>query len=338
MATDDGADWSQAFAAEGIEPDQAPLWRARLGRLSEDRWVLVLVVHHLVCDEWSLALLWSELSTVYAEVLAGRASPLAPAAAYTEYTRWRLGEAAERRTELEKFWRAELDGAPLRLDLPYDRPRPERLSGSGAVHHFTVPVSTATRLDRVAEKLGSTRATVLTAAYAVWMSRLCDQRDLVVALSSASRVKAEHAKTVGPVGEELLVRLSLGAEIRFADLVAQAGSRMYRALDHHALGLAEVYQQVAPDRPVESPQVLFTVVTTPAPKLELPEVTAGIEQVEAPDAARTEVYLKLTPTGHGIIGSLEYSIDLFDAETVQAWASGLLGVLEELAQRPGGII
>lgn len=338
MATDGGESWSEALASEGLEPGEAPLWRAHLGRLADDRWVLVLVVHHLITDAWSTALIWSDLSSLYAEVLAGMPNPLGPSASYTEYTRWRLAETSTRRTELERFWHSELDGARLRLPLPYDRPRPERLSGNGATMRFDVPARTAALLDRVAEKLGSTRASVLTAAYAVWMSRLSGERDLVVALSSPSRVRPEHAKTVGPVGEALLVRLCLGTEIRFADLVAQVGTRVFKALDHHALGLAEVYRLVDPERPTESPQVLFTVDTTPQSRLELPGASAEIEPLEAPGTARTELYFVLAPSADGISGRFEYSTDLFDEKTVDGWRTGFLAVLDEVSLSPGGII
>jgi non-ribosomal peptide synthetase component F len=196
------------------------------------------------------------------------------------------------------------------------------------LHRFDVPAPVARPVGQVALDTGSTPAAVLTAAFAVWMSRMCGERDLVVALSSASRTRPEHARVIGPVGEALLVRLTIRDGMPFEELVAQVGERTFAALDHHLLPLSEVGEAVGVD--LVTPQVLFTVVTNPPAKLNLAGVTAEVDSLPVAGVARTELYVVLLPGDDGIEVVFEYSTDLFDSETVRGWEADFVAVLAEV--------
>ncbi|MER5337925.1 amino acid adenylation domain-containing protein [Micromonospora sp. NPDC002717] len=328
--------WCEAAANAVIAPDEAPLWRAQLGRLGEQRRVLVLVLHHMICDGWSMGVIWRDLSTLYADEVNGTTTGIPTVLGYPDYARWRVAQLDAERDALVSFWRTELAGARLRFELPYDRRHPGRLSGRGALHRFEVPARTVRLLQTAATQIAATPAAVLTAAFAVWMAELCGQRDIVVPVSSASRVRPEHTGVVGPVGEALLVRVTLSDGLRFDELVHAVTERTFVALDHHALALGQVADAVGADIP--TPQVLFAVVTTPPPDLTLPGVSAAVESLAVAGVARTELYVVLMPTEHGVEAAFEYSTDLFDESTIEGWAANFLSVLDRVAAAPQGEI
>ncbi|MFD7512207.1 MupA/Atu3671 family FMN-dependent luciferase-like monooxygenase, partial [Streptomyces sp. NPDC059853] len=325
--------WCQETARQPFDLARAPLFRFRLGRLAPDRRLLLVVLHHAVCDGWSMGLLWRDLSALY----AGRPLPR-PAAGYPDYARWADAQlTGERRAALERFWRTELAGAPLRPALPADRPRPPVLSGRGALHTVTLTGPLPARVRALAAELGTTPYAVLAGAFAVWLAGVCDQPEVVLAASSANRAAVrEHEEVVGLLGEAVALRARLPEADSFAALVTRLGPALFAAMDHQALPLAEVVRLVAPQYAAGLfPTVLFTVVTTEPPALELPGVRAEIAPLPVAGTARTELYVVLAPAGDALTVTMEYSTDLFEAATVAGWGRDLAAVLDRLTAEPG---
>jgi acyl carrier protein len=318
---DDDA-WCQAEVDRPFDVAGRPPWRVRVGRRSDTRWTITVVLHHLICDGWSMGVLWHDLSALYAGSVE-----LDPATSYQDYVTWRLAECAANRSRLVDFWRARLSGVPLRLPLPVDRPRPERLSGQGALHRVALSATTVQLVQQATRALDATPAALLTAAFGRWLGRLCDREALVLAVSSASRVRPQHASVVGAVGEALLVRLDLPQATAFGDLVDQAGERIFEALDHHLLPLREVGRAVGEE--IVTPQILFTVVTTPPPTVDFPDTATTVRGMTVSGVARTELYMVLVPAEDTITLVMEYSTDLFDERTVAAWAEDFQATLAE---------
>ena len=317
--------WCRAEIQAPFTLDGTPPWRARLARMDDRRWVLSLVLHHIVCDGWSMGVIAGELSALYAAdtVPAGLGTPLG----YGDYVRWRHAAEGREHGRLREFWRNRLAGSELTLPLPYDRPRPARLSGRGALHRTRLSSRAVRLVDEAAAEAGVTPAAVLTAAFTEWIGRLCDRRDVVLALSSASRTRREHGTVVGPVGEALLVRMTRDDGGSFADLVTRAAERTFEALDHHLLPLREVSRLAGAE--MVTPQVMFTVVTTAPPRLELPGLVASMRATPVAGVARTELYVVLSPADGEIDMIWEYSTDLFDEETIVRWAGEFLRCAEE---------
>nr|WP_234320317.1 non-ribosomal peptide synthetase [Streptomyces sp. SBT349] len=328
--------WCRSVASEPFAMDRAPLFRFALGRLSGERWVLVVVLHHAVCDGWSLGVIWHELAELYNAGPGSRLAP--PAAQFTDYARWERRRLTDRdgRAALEAFWREELDGAPLRLALPCDRPRPDVLSGRGALHERVVDGAVMRHVAETAAGLGTTPYTVLAAAFAVWAARLCDtSSDVVLAASSANRLRSGHEAVVGLLGDAVLLRARLSGAATFTELVTRLGETLFEALDHQALPLTDIVRLVSPqdaDRPF--PTVLFTVVTTPPPRLDLRGLTTAVRGLHTPGGARNELYVVLTPAEDGITVNVEYATDLFDAATIARWSEEFAALLARLAEAP----
>lgn len=319
LAEADADDWALTQADEPFALDQAPLFRFRLARTSENRWLLVAVWHHAVCDAWSLGVLWRELGSLY----RGEALPL-PAAQYQDFAATEADHLTRRRDELERFWRQELDGAPLRLTLPADRPRTGTLSGRGATHEVTID---PTAVHRLAAELGTTVYAVLAGTFARWAGRTCGLSDLVLATSSANRLDGRFENTVGCLGDAMLLRVRPAADL--TTLVAQVTESVYRALDHQALPLTEVMSLLDPPAAEgHFPTVLFTVVTTPKLTTTLPGAT--IRSLARPGLARTELYVVLAFDEGTLRLTLEYSTDLFDAATIKGWAEEITTALTAL--------
>ncbi|UYM22960.1 condensation domain-containing protein [Streptomyces albus] len=161
--------WCREQATRPLAMDRAPLFRFRLARLGPDHWVLVTVFHHAVCDGWSMGVIWRELRELYDARRSGSVdSPAPPPVQFTDCARREHALSGDRRAELEQFWRTELEGVPLRLPLPYDRPRPARLSGAGALHTWRVGGTVPGQVAAAATTLGTTPYVVLAATFATW--------------------------------------------------------------------------------------------------------------------------------------------------------------------------
>ncbi|RJL33601.1 hypothetical protein D5H75_10425 [Bailinhaonella thermotolerans] len=312
------------------------LFRFRLARTGARSWVLVVVLHHIVCDGWSLGLLWADLSALYTAEVTGDESALPePGTPYPRYADWHRARAGRpEHGRLVEWWRDRLAGAPLRLALPYDRPRPARLSGRGDLVRVAVPGELAGSVEAAARAVGATPPVVLTAAFATWMARLCGQDDLVLQVSSANRTERDHERTVGLIGDSVPLRVRPLAEASFAALCRELGRALFEVADH-PLPISEILDLVLPEQRVHAfTNVLFTVVTVPPPALDLPGLTAAVESVPVTGTARTELYVALVPAGDSYEALFEYSTDLFDRSTVATWAQDFLTFLGALTAEP----
>ncbi|WP_338054294.1 MupA/Atu3671 family FMN-dependent luciferase-like monooxygenase [Streptomyces spiramenti] len=325
------ARWCDEAVTTPFALDEAPLLRVRLGRLGERRWILALAAHHAVGDGWSLHLVWNDVAALYRAAAADEPVDLPePGLPYPDFARREERESGgDRWRDAAAHWREALAGAPLETELPTERERPARLSGAGALHRFRVDAETARGLRSVGETAGGTLHTALVAGVGQWLARLADEESVVVALSSARRTRPGDETVVGYVGEAVPVRLGGAATASFPELVRHTGERLFEALDHEVLPLAEIWQAASPTaEPLLAPRVMVTVMTGPAPEASLAGLTTRTTPLTAPGAARTELYVVLSPETDGFAGVLEYSTDLFSAETVGAWAKELTALLE----------
>ncbi|MFF7721622.1 amino acid adenylation domain-containing protein [Streptomyces luteogriseus] len=329
--------WCRDQATRPFSMDRAPLFRFRLARLGPDRWVLVTVFHHAVCDGWSMGVVWRELGELHNARHQNTASRLPPVSLqFTDVARAEHQLSDDRRADLERFWRTELDGVPLRPPLPYDRPRPAKLSGQGALHTWVIDGDIPKRVAEAAVRLGTTPYVVLAATFATWVAALCGgPSDVVLAASSANRARRERSDVVGLLGDAVLLRARPGEADTFADLVTRLGTTLFTALDHQELPLTEVVELVAPGTGDSLfPTVLFTVVTTPPPQLDMRSLSASVRDLPTSDVARNELYAVLAPGADTITVTFEYSTDLFDEPTIMSWADDFTRLLEHFTRAP----
>jgi amino acid adenylation domain-containing protein len=317
---------------------RGPLLRARLLRLANDDHVLVLTMHHIVSDGWSLSVLGRELSVHYAAAVRGQQSALPPLPVqYVDYAVWQRewlqGPAL---VEQVRYWRRQLAGAPPVLALPTDRPRPTVRTQAGEHEVLILPADLSAALQALSGRTGVSLFMTLLAAFQVVVRQLTEQDDIVVGTSIAGRTRAELEELIGFFVNTLVLRTDLSGNPRFVDLLERIRTVCLEAYAHQDLPFEQLVEQLQPVRdPRYTPlvQVLFELHNTPATVLELP----GLEVSQLEVGERTAAFdltVALHETAHGLTCDIEYSIDLFDASTIQNLLHHYRRVLEAIVADP----
>ncbi|MCZ4093237.1 condensation domain-containing protein [Sinorhizobium psoraleae] len=232
---------------------RGPLIRGRLIRLTDDDHVFLLTQHHIVADGWSMGVLVRELSSLYRAFAAGRADPLPPLAIqYPDYAAWqRQWLSGERLQAQAQYWRDSLSGAPARLALPTDRPRPERQSFAGASVPVVIDPDLTRGLKRLSRQHGTTLFMTVLAAWAAVLSRLSGQDDLVIGVPSANRGRREVEELIGFFVNTLALRIDLSGAPSVSELLARTRRTALAAQEHQDLPFEQVVEIVQPPRALD---------------------------------------------------------------------------------------
>jgi amino acid adenylation domain-containing protein len=331
---DSGEEEARRLAADDVTRPfdlarDSPL-RARLIRLGSREHVLVLVLHHVAADGWSLGVLQRDLGELYAAEVAGRPPALPELVVrYGDYAAWQRERLRGDRLERElAYWRGRLSGVPFVLDLPADRPRPHVQSLRGAHERRLLPASLVASLQRLAAEERATLFMALLAAYSVLLSRYAGQDNLLVATPVAGRTRFELEDIVGFFANTLLVRADLDGDPSFRELLRRTRGATLDALEHQELPFEKLVAELNPARELShSPlaQVLFSLQHAGGPRLRLPGLEVTPVDIER-GSAKFDLALFAIEREDGVVASLEYATDLFDGET----AARMLGHLERL--------
>ena len=334
------AEVRRRFAGESahrFDLTAGPLFRATLLRLGADEHVLLLAMHHVVTDGWSMGILFRELRALYDAYRDGGESPLAPLPLqYADFAGWQReqgqGPAAERGLA---YWTERLAGAPAVLELPADRPRPAVPSYRGGAVPIHLAAGTTERLRALARAEGATPFMVLLAAFQLVLARWSGTDDVVVGSPVAGRTRAEVQELIGLFVNTLVLRTDLSGDPTFRALLARVRQTVLGAYEHPDVPFERLVDALRPERTLgHAPlfQVLFQLdddagapaasrAADPAPE------AAGV-------AARFDLTLLLRSGESGIHGELQYAADRFDRGTAERMAEHLARVLEQAASHP----
>ncbi|MFJ3217879.1 amino acid adenylation domain-containing protein [Kitasatospora sp. NPDC086801] len=315
-----------------------PVLRTLLVRLSDREHVLVLSIHHIAHDGWSLSIVTRELGQYYAAALKGREPDLpAPGPQYADYSVWQRERASDGRLDEQlDYWREQLDGVPV-LELPTDRQRPAVPTGAGAFHEFSVPAATVAGLRELTESAAATLFMTLTAATQLLLARLSRQEDVAIGTPVAGRDEPELADLVGLFLNTLVLRARPEPGLGFREFLGQVRDTVLAGFDHAEVPFERVVDAVQPERdPSRMPlaQVLIVLQNAPEAVLDLPGLT--MEQLALPQASTgfdLVVAFEERPDG-SLWSALEYSTDLYDEATVRRFAGHLTTLLESIAADP----
>ncbi|HKH45326.1 MAG TPA: amino acid adenylation domain-containing protein, partial [Thermoanaerobaculia bacterium] len=323
-------------ARRGFDLEWGPLLRTTLLRLGAADHVLVVNLHHIVSDGWSMGVLIDELRTLYAAFHAGRPSPLpALPVQYVDFAVWqrRLVEREALARDVE-WWRSFLAGAPAALELPADRPRPLWSIHRGAVEPMSLPPALATGLHRLARQGDMTLFMILLAAFELLLARLAGVEDLVVGTAVAQRTP-EVERLIGLFVNLLPLRGDLSGDPLFTGLLARTRRATLEANDHQDVPFERLVAALEPVRdPGRHPlfQAALTLQNAPMPAAILPGLDLAIEQLDT-GTARFDLTLLLHEGEAGLTGALEHSADLFDRATVRrllaSFESLLAGIVDD---------
>ncbi|MET7771466.1 non-ribosomal peptide synthase/polyketide synthase [Nocardia sp. NPDC005366] len=337
------------FVATGFDVTAAPPVRATLFETGASQWVLVVVLHHIAADGYSVAPMTRDLIRAYLDRARGESPAFAPLEVqYSDYSEWQrelLGEQSDSGSLMVRqlgYWIKELAGLPEVLPLPTDRSRPARRDMRGGIVDFQVGADLTARLDALAREYGTTLFTLIHSALAVLLAKLCGTTDIAIGAPVAGRGARELDDLIGMFVNTVVLRTEVDPRVSFADLLRQARDRDLAALSHADVPFDQVVEAMGRARSsAYTPlfQVMFTFQNMATGPIALP----GLEvEVLDPDLGEAKFDLQLTGIERfgadgsrtGIDLRFGYATDLFDAATVQRCAERLLAILTAVAEQP----
>jgi amino acid adenylation domain-containing protein len=313
-----------------------PLLRGKLLRHSAEEHVLLLVLHHIICDGWSLSVLFNELTSLYAAYRAGQPSPLQELPVqYADYAVWQrerlAGEALE---EQLAYWREQLSGAPSVFELPTDRPRPQVQTLNGASFSFGFPNNLQTKLRQLCQREGVTLFMLLLGTFQVLLWRYSGQTDVLVGTPIAGRNRQEVESLIGFFVNTLVLRTDLSGSPSFRELLGRVREVCLGAYAHPELPFERLVEELQPERSLSHTplfQVMFALQNTPGNEvLQMPGLELGSIELEATTTA-FDLTLNIEEVEEDIFGRLRYNTDLFETETIRRIAEHYLRLLESSA-------
>jgi amino acid adenylation domain-containing protein len=324
--------------------ESGPLVRGRLVRMAEADHVLMLRMHHVVGDAWSLAVFFRELSALYAAYAEGR-EPNLPTLRiqYADYAIWqrRWLDGAVLREQVE-YWAKTLAGAPDLLELPTDRPRPAQVDRTGALLGVELDEELTAGLKALSRRHGTTLFMTLLAGWAVVLGRLSGQDDVVIGTPAAGRGRREIEALIGFFVSTLALRVDLSGSPTVAGLLGRVRDGVLDAQKHQDVPFEQVVERLEPARSLAHHpvfQVGFAWQNTLGPGLSL----SGIDVREVSPAslhvqANLDLFLTLREVGDRIAGTLTYATALFDPETMERHAGYFRRVLKAMAADDGQMV
>jgi amino acid adenylation domain-containing protein len=329
--------WLGEAADQPFDLARGPLVRSLLLRLSPEEHAVVLAVHHIASDGWSMGVFVREVAALYAAFAQGLPSPLPELPIqYSDFAVWqRRHLQGETLAAQLAYWRERLAALPA-LDLPTDRPRRPVQSFRGS----RVPVVVPGRLAAAVTALGQEeRATVfmtLLAAFFVLLHRYSGQDDFAVGTPHANRDRAEIEPLIGFFVNTLTLRTDTAGAPGFRVLLGRTRGVAVGAFAHRELPFEKVVEELRPERDLaRSPlfQVMFILQNAGSGPLELPGLTLAPHGVEG-TTAKFELTLSLAETANGLAGMLEHNTNLFDSTTAERMAGHFVRLLDSVAETP----
>ncbi|MFD8208923.1 amino acid adenylation domain-containing protein [Streptomyces sp. NPDC059695] len=315
-----------ALIARPFDLQAGPLLRALVVRIAEDDHVLALVMHHIICDGWSIDLLHREIDVRYAHHAHGVPGELpALEVQFGDYAAWQRDRLENGRLAASRaYWRDRLDGVPA-LELPSDRPRPPLLTFDGAATEFRWDAGLTRRIGEVARAHGASPYMVLMAAYQALLGRHSGQRDFAVGSAVAGRLHRELENVVGAFVNMLPIRALLSPGLPFGQLVDRVRETTLDAYAHQEVPFEQMVNDLAVERDVSRAAVFQTTFAfqnygdpSAAPTAGRPD-SEGFGYEATTTHADLALYMREEPDG-GLYGLFTYRTDLFDAATVERLA------------------
>ncbi len=325
-------------ARQPFDMATGPLLRARLLRLGPHDHVLLLSLHHIVSDGWSMTIFFRELSTLYDAFVTERPSPLADLhVQYADFAVWQrewlCGPVLEAQLG---YWKEQLAGAAS-LELPTDRPRPAVHRYRGANYSVRFSADLSAKLQALSRQEGATLFMTLLAAFQVLLSRYGGQEDISVGTPIAGRNRAETEDLIGFFVNTLVLRSDLGGDPTFNDFLSRVREVCLGAYAHQDLPFEKLVDELQIKRDLgRSPlfQVFFVLQNAPKTNRELAGLTLSRLGADVAVAAKFDLTLGVTETDEGLGAVFKYNADLFDEATVRRLMTQWETLLEQIVAQP----
>ncbi|MGD1922163.1 MAG: condensation domain-containing protein, partial [Pleurocapsa sp.] len=323
--------------AKAFDLEQDLLLRVTVIRLSPQQHIVLLLMHHIISDGWSMDILIKELITLYKSYLVEETSPLPTLKIqYADFAKWQRerlqGEVLEQQLD---YWKQQLSGTLPVLQLPTDFSRGRVQTFQGANQSFSLGEQLTEQLKAIAQESGVTMFMLLLAAYKVLLSRHTGQEDIIVGVPIANRNRTEIEDLIGFFTNTLVLRSNLSNYPTFKELLAQIKELTYGAYDHQDLPFEKLVEELQPERDLSyNPlfQAKFRLENLPQP-IEIPRLTISpLKQTEF--AAKLDISLDMYETTSGLVGGFEYNTDLFKLETISRLIEHFRTLLQGIVNNP----
>src|ERR1044071_3825715 len=321
---------------QAFDLTQGPLLRVNLLHLGKQGHVLILNMHHIISDGWSMGILIREVATLYEAFSQGKPSPLPELSIqYADYALWQrqwlTGEVLEAQLA---YWREQLQGAPAVLELPTDYPRPAVQSFRGATHPIQLSAELTEKLRQLSRAEGVTLFMTLLSAFSVLLSRLSGQDDVVVGTPIANRTRVETEVLIGFFVNTLVLRTKVESGESFQELLRRVREVTLGAYGHQEVPFEKLVEELQPERDLShSPlfQVMFVLQNAPREAGLLEELSLSRVEIEAAPA-KFDLTLFVVETEHGLNGAFQYNTDIYEVETIDRWSQHFHTLLEAIVQ------
>ena len=330
-------------ARQPFDLQRGPLMRTKLVRLSEEEHLLLLTMHHIVSDGWSLGVLWRELKRLYEAFSEGRPSPLEELPIqYADYAlwqrRWLTGEVLE---EQLGYWKEQLAELPI-LELPTDHARPAVQTHRGARQTLALSRSLTEALKELARREGVTLFMVLLGAFQVLLSRYAGQEDIAIGTPIVGRNRSETEGLIGFFVNTLVMRTNLAGDPSFREFLSRVREVALGAYDHQDLPFEKLVEELRPERDLSRTplfQVFFNMLNLGGSTFELSGLRAERVQTSNTESgfdptSKFDITLYVAERRESLHLRLLYNADLFEPDTMSRMLGHFRTLLEGIAADP----
>ncbi|MBD2137716.1 amino acid adenylation domain-containing protein [Anabaena sp. FACHB-1237] len=310
------------------------LLRVITAQINKDEFLLIVTMHHIISDGWSLGIFIQELSTLYQNYLQGKSSPLPNLTIqYADFATWQkqwlTGETLDQEI---KYWQEQLTAAPSLLQLPTDKPRPSIMTFNGKSHNLKINPEITKKLENLSKKTGTTLFMTLLAIFATLLYRYSHQEDILIGSPIANRNRSEIEPLIGCFVNTLVLRTKFTENINFRELLNQVKETTLEAYDHQDVPFEQIVEAIKPERSLShSPlfQVLFVLQNAPMEKLELPGVNIEILPSHT-STAKFDLTLSMMEQDQELSCTWDYNSDLFDEKTITTMSNHFQKLITEI--------
>ncbi|MEW6732306.1 MAG: amino acid adenylation domain-containing protein [Acidobacteriota bacterium] len=307
-------------------------------KLSEDEQVLVMVMHHIISDGWSMGVLVQEVAQCYEAYIAGRTARLAELPIqYADYAYWQRNWLQGDLLHFQlDYWKRQLENIPEVLQLPTDRPRPALQTYNGAIKSCILPKNLSESLSKLSQQENVTLFMTLLAAFQTQLYRYTGQSDIVVGTPIANRNRVEIEGLIGFFVNTLALRSNLSGNISFLELLRKTRDIALGAYTHQDLPFEKLVEELQPQRHLSHTpifQVMFTIQNTPMSSFDISGLSFHTFEVESV-VAKFDLSLSFVETDNGLVEYWEYNTDLFDDVTVARMLGHCQTLLESIIANP----
>ena len=318
---------------------RGPLFRVCLVRYSDLEHALIISMHHIIVDGWSIGILLREFSMLYRGFVAGQPVVLEPLPIqFADYVLWQR-ECVRRGfydQQLE-YWKKQLGGELPILDLPQARPRSMIPSKCGARESVKLGGDLTDRLKTLGRQNNATLFMVLLTGFKTLLYRYTGQVDLLVGTHAANRSRTECEKIVGPFINQLILRTQVSGDLSFLEMLERVRDVTLHAFANQDIPIEEVAIVLGKNKDVSRVtlyQVMLVLHNIPPQSMEIGNLGVSIYEFER-KTANLDIYMALTEVGGDLEGYLEYSTDIFDLSNIQRFSRHFQRILGSILDNPG---